>query len=422
VLGIALSLRIVAFVLLSPVFGAYAHRLPRRRVLVTLDLVRAATVLCLPWVDAVWQIYLLILVISAASAGFTPLFQATIPDVLPDEAAYTRALSLSRLAYDLQQLLAPALAGLLLLFLPLNALFALNGVAFLVSAALVLSVTLPRARDVLRPEGVLANLGWGLRLYLATPRLRGLLALSMAVAAARAMVIVNTVVYVQGVLGGGEAAVTLAFAVSGGGSMLAALLLPKALDRLAERSVMLMGGALMAAAMAAGTLLPGLPGLLAIWFAIGVGGSLVQTPAGRLLRRSADAGGECTRPILSLHQCRSHAEPAQRRAASDGGPGLHHRRREGAMAAASSADGAADDGCWQNRALLRRMGSHHAGARVRRAALQRRASHLHVTGHRDAALCRSGDGERLVPHRGDTGLPRYHVRGVHGRSCANGDQ
>ena len=65
VLGIALSLRIVAFVLISPVFGAYAHLLPRRRVLVVLDLLRAGTVLLLPFVDAVWQVYVLIFVINA---------------------------------------------------------------------------------------------------------------------------------------------------------------------------------------------------------------------------------------------------------------------------------------------------------------------------------------------------------------------
>ena len=287
VLGIALSLRIVAFVLISPLFGAYAHLLPRRKVLVTLDLLRASTVLLLPFVDAVWQVYFLIFVINACSAGFTPLFQATIPDVLPEEAVYTRALSLSRLAYDLQQLLAPALAGVLLWLLPLSALFAVNGVAFLISAALVLSVALPDARQVIRPEGALANIGWGIRLYLATPRLRGLLALSMAVAAATAMVIVNTVVYVRDVLGGGDTLVTVAYAASGGGSMLAALLLPRALDRIAERAVMLAGSGLMAVATAAGMLMPSLVGLLAIWFLIGIGSSLVQTPGGRLLRRSA---------------------------------------------------------------------------------------------------------------------------------------
>jgi hypothetical protein len=39
----------------------------------------------------------LIFLLQAASAGFTPTFQATIPDILPDEKDYTRALSLSRL-------------------------------------------------------------------------------------------------------------------------------------------------------------------------------------------------------------------------------------------------------------------------------------------------------------------------------------
>jgi len=305
VLGIALSLRIVAFVLISPLFGAYAHLLPRRRMLVALDLLRAATVLLLPFVDAVWQVYALIFVINACSAGFTPLFQATIPDVLPDEAVYTRALSLSRLAYDLQQLLAPALAGVLLWFLPLGALFAVNGAAFLISAGLVLSVVLPGAREVMRPEGTLANIGWGIRLYLATPRLRGLLALSMAVAAATAMVIVNTVVYVRDVLGGGDALVTVAYAAAGGGSMLAALLLPSVLDRIAGRTVMLAGGAVMAVAMAAGMTMPALAGLLAIWLLIGVGSSLVQTPGGRLLRRSAH---EEDRPALFAAQfALSHA-------------------------------------------------------------------------------------------------------------------
>jgi MFS family permease len=305
VLGIALSLRIVAFVLISPLFGAYAHLLPRRRVLVALDLLRAATVLLLPFVDAVWQVYALIFVINTCSAGFTPLFQATIPDILPDKALYTRALSLSRLAYDLQQLLAPALAGVLLWFLPLDALFAANGAAFLISAALVLSVVLPGTSKVARPEGVLANIGWGMRLYLATPRLRGLLALSMAVAAATAMVIVNTVVYVRDVLGGGDTLVTLAYAASGAGSMIAALLLPRVLERISERSVMLAGGALMAVGMAAGMMVPALAGLLAIWFVIGVGSSLVQTPGGRLLRRSSH---EADRPALFAAQfALSHA-------------------------------------------------------------------------------------------------------------------
>ena len=68
----------------------------------------------LPFVDQVWQVYVLIFLLQSASAAFTPTFQATIPDVLPDEEDYTRALSLSRLAYDLESLLSPTLAAALL--------------------------------------------------------------------------------------------------------------------------------------------------------------------------------------------------------------------------------------------------------------------------------------------------------------------
>src|SRR4051812_49177428 len=68
-----------------PVVGAYADRLPRRVFLVSMDLVRAAIALLLPFVTEVWQVYVLIFLLQSASAAFTPTFQATIPDVLTEE-------------------------------------------------------------------------------------------------------------------------------------------------------------------------------------------------------------------------------------------------------------------------------------------------------------------------------------------------
>jgi MFS family permease len=85
VLGTALAIKMVAYIGVAPVVGSFADRLPRRAFLVAMDLIRAGVALCLPFVDQVWQIYLLIFVLQSASAAFTPTFQATIPDVLPDE-------------------------------------------------------------------------------------------------------------------------------------------------------------------------------------------------------------------------------------------------------------------------------------------------------------------------------------------------
>lgn len=124
VLGTALAIKMIAYVGVAPVAAAFAERVPRRALLVALDLVRAAVALCLPFVTEIWQVYLLIFVLQSASAGFTPTFQATIPDVLPDERDYTNALSLSRLAYDLESLLSPMLAAALLTVISFHALFA----------------------------------------------------------------------------------------------------------------------------------------------------------------------------------------------------------------------------------------------------------------------------------------------------------
>src|SRR6188474_447105 len=144
VLGTALAIKMVAYVTVAPLAGDLAARLPRRAFLVTLDVVRAAVALALPFVDQVWQIYVLIALLQSASGAFTPTFQATIPDILPEEEDYTRALSLSRLAYDLENLLSPALAALLVGLFGFHWLFGGTVLGFLASATLVLSVTLPR--------------------------------------------------------------------------------------------------------------------------------------------------------------------------------------------------------------------------------------------------------------------------------------
>ena len=305
VLGSALALKMLAYVAIAPIIGGLAHRLPRRGLLIALDLTRAGAVACLPFVTEIWQIYGLILVLSACSAGFTPVFQATIPDILPEEARYTRALSLSRLAYDLEALLSPMLAAAALAVASFGTLFAANAVAFVASALLVHSVRLPSPKPQEREAGLWHEVGYGLRAYLRTPRLRGLLALSLAAASGGAMVIVNTVVYVRDRLGGSESDTGLAFAAAGAGSMVLALLLPRALDRLPDRPFMLAGGGVLGLGLLLPLAEPGPLAMLPVWFLLGAGASLIQTPAGRLLKRSARAGD---RPAIYAAQfALSHA-------------------------------------------------------------------------------------------------------------------
>ncbi|WP_394428509.1 MFS transporter [Streptomyces sp. SGAir0957] len=293
VLGTALAVKMTAYVAVAPVVGAFADRLPRRALLVGADLVRAGVAAALPFVDRVGQVYVLVFVLQSASAVFTPAFQALVPEVLPDARAYTRALSLARLAYDMESLFSPALAAALLSVLSYNRLFLGTMAGFLVSAALVVSVALPRAASAPGSSGARRATS-GVRLFLTVPALRSLLALNLAVAAASAMVTVNTVVYVREFLGLSAALVPVALGAYGDGSMVVALALPRLLERVGDRTVMLRGALLLAAvfvALGAVTVAGGgawqAAGLLVTWCAFGAAGSMVLTPTGRLVRRAA---------------------------------------------------------------------------------------------------------------------------------------
>jgi H+ antiporter protein len=309
VLGTVFTIKMVAYVGIAPIAGAFANRVNRRALLVALDLVRAGVALCLPFVTEVWQVYILIFLLQSASAAFTPTFQATIPDVLPDEARYTRALSLSRLAYDLENIASPMLAALLLAVMSYNSLFLGTVVGFAASAALVVSVLLPSPKPS-QPRGIYDRTTRGIRIYLATPRLRGLLALNMAAAAAGAMVLVNSIVLVRSTLGLDASELAWTLFAFGAGSMIAALLLPRVLDKVSDRPVMVGGAALMVVTLlglATEVATIGLvwPVLLSAWLFVGLGYSAVLTPSGRLLRRSAHAED---RPALFAAQfALSHA-------------------------------------------------------------------------------------------------------------------
>lgn len=291
VLGTALTIKMLAYVFVAPLMAALVERLPKKAVLVGADLIRAGIALMLPLVDQAWQIYVLVFLLQSASATFTPAFQTLIPVILPDERQYTRALSLSRLAYDLESLVSPALAAALLTVLSFHELFLGTVAGFLFSAALVVTTRLPAAPQV-RQEGTLwRRTTLGTRIFAKNPELRSLMALNLAVAAATALVLVNTVVYARDTFGGSNADVAVALACFGAGSMLVALTAPKVLDRVPDRVLMHAGAVLLSVGLAGAFALLAVPGtwpvLMGLWVVLGAGTSMINTPSSRLLRRAA---------------------------------------------------------------------------------------------------------------------------------------
>jgi MFS family permease len=175
------------------------------------------------------------------------------------------------------------------------------------SALLVVSVVLPQpVTHQGPPQTISSKLSRGIRIYLATPRLRGLLALTLTAAAGSSMVIVNTIVIVRHGFVGAERDVALVLALFGAGSMAAAFALPPLLERWADRTVMVIAGVvhtvcLLALGLAWITFAPQALwiALLAGWFVLGGSYAGLVIPGGRLLRRSS---AEADRPALFAAQ------------------------------------------------------------------------------------------------------------------------
>ena len=122
--------------------------------------------LLIPFISQVWHIYVLIFVLNLFSAGFKPVFQALIPDILVDEKQYGKALAYSRVAYDLENILSPTFAAIALLYLSYTGLFILNSAAFIVSALIILVTLLPKDKVIERNGNVIDEISYGILSYI----------------------------------------------------------------------------------------------------------------------------------------------------------------------------------------------------------------------------------------------------------------
>jgi NRE family putative nickel resistance protein-like MFS transporter len=299
--GNALMLRILAFLLFSQPAGVVADRWPRKRILVAADLGRAAILGLLPLASTIWHVYALVFVLNALTAFFTPTFEATIPAIVAEEDLVT-ALGLSRIATDVEALAAPAVAAAIVAGVGVDGVFWFDGATYLASAVLVLFAALPGPGERATPRswrGFAGDLSLGTRIVLREPSLRQAILMSFAEATAGAGAIVVTVALVRNVLGRGETAVSLVMAAVGAGSALTALALgrvtgryerahsgPRELHRARHvwgRRALLTGGLCMAAALLPIASAPPLVVVAALWALLGAGQALVAIPGSTLL-------------------------------------------------------------------------------------------------------------------------------------------
>jgi MFS transporter, NRE family, putaive nickel resistance protein len=226
VLAGALTLRVMAFVVLSPLAGAIADRVDRKKLMFTTHLARMGIVCLLPFVTQIWQIYAIVLALNLFYAFFTPTYTATIPLVTTPET-HSQAIALSSATSQLLGVLGPGLAGSVAAFIGTRSVFFLDGITFLVAAILI--TTLPgqlmvnpsqQARTI---QQTLRDIRTGTFCLFADPPIRYALVLQLIAAIAGAEILVNTVGHVQGTLQLGKLEYSWVMAAFGMGATLASI-------------------------------------------------------------------------------------------------------------------------------------------------------------------------------------------------------
>lgn len=151
--------KMVPTLLLGPLAGSVADRLPRKVVMVVADLVRAALVLALVFVEHPAAVIGLVFAAAVAAAFFQPANSALLPSLVEHDQLVTAG-SLNVMTQRLAMLLGNGLGAAVLMLVGPHGVFAIDAATYLISALLLSGLRLPATTQV-SGAGALASLAGG---------------------------------------------------------------------------------------------------------------------------------------------------------------------------------------------------------------------------------------------------------------------
>lgn len=176
-LGLVGAVRVVPIVLFSMIGGVVADAMDRRRLMIltqTAMLLVAGVLAFLAFrgLTAVWPIYLLSALGSAAGSFDAPARQSLVPNLVP-RSDLPNAISLNTIMFQLASVGGPSLAGIVIASFGIGWAYLFNSVSFVaVLVALLLMRDIPARDEGPRAELNLAAALEGLRFVFRTPIIR----------------------------------------------------------------------------------------------------------------------------------------------------------------------------------------------------------------------------------------------------------
>ncbi len=190
-LGLTGFLLNIFYLLLGPIAGLAADRLPRLPTLIVIDLVLAAlamwlALMGLAGVESVNAYLAVATLIGIANAFEMPVRQTLLKDIVEDRALITSAIGVSAMVFNVGRMVGPAVAGVLLVYVSEAWCFAINAVSYGAIVGALLAMRLPRASAPapaagIRPQGFWAGFWADLAVLTAFPAVRYLLPTVVAI-------------------------------------------------------------------------------------------------------------------------------------------------------------------------------------------------------------------------------------------------
>lgn len=281
-------------VVLAAPFGALADRLPRRRLAVGADLLRAGAFIALAVTPSFAATIALALLAGVGTAMFRPAVNAALPRMV-DADQRTPATALYGANMSIGMTVGPAITALVLLFGSPTVALAVNGVTFLISAALLSTVPLGSgagSRENRGPQAEKASV-WsatldGARSARRIPGVTALLTLCTATLLAGGLMNVAEPLLATGPLHAGDSGYSLLVAVYGASMAVGSLALAKAGSSLSGlRRWLLLGLCFQGAGMIGSAIAPSLAFAIASFAVTGTSNAIIAGPEVRLLQELA---------------------------------------------------------------------------------------------------------------------------------------
>ncbi len=142
----------IPILIFGPIAGVYVDRWSRKKTMIASDLSRAALVTLLPLADRLWQVYVIVFLLSTASRFFYPARSSIIPNIV-ERKQLLMANSISQGTFMLTTVVGPAVGAALIALIGTRNVFYLDSASFLFSALMIMRIGLEERRST-QEEGI----------------------------------------------------------------------------------------------------------------------------------------------------------------------------------------------------------------------------------------------------------------------------